>query len=116
MQKKDFSFFLVVLFYSCSSYNPGYGQATGSVAQKRDTSFQEKPTGFYNVTTFSPVTFNGQFLSGVQTICGYKVNKHLSIGGGIGYERFNSILTYDNFKANLSLLAVFADIRYSFLE
>jgi hypothetical protein len=116
MQKIGILFFLAFLFYTCCCYNPGYGQVTGSHNEKRDSSFTEKPTGFYNVTTFSPATFTGQFLSGVQTICGYKINKHLSIGGGIGYERFISILTYDNFKANLFFLPVFADIRYTFLE
>jgi hypothetical protein len=116
MQKKGFSFFLIFLFFTGCCYNPGYGQSTGSHVEKGDSSFTEKPTGFYNVTTFSPVTFDGQFLSGVQTICGYKINKHLSIGGGIGYEQFISILTYENFRANLTLLPVFADIRYIFLE
>jgi hypothetical protein len=116
MQKKSFEFFLAFLFYTCCLFNTGYGQITGTHYEKGDSSFIEKPTGFYNVTTFSPLTFDGQFLSGVQTICGYKINKHLSIGGGIGYERFISILTYDNFKANLSILPIFADIRYTFPE
>jgi hypothetical protein len=110
MQKKVNHFFLTVLFFTCCCYDPGFGQA-GTPGTKTDPSLADKTTGFYNVTTFIPVTFKGQFLSGLQTICGYKVNKYLSIGGGIGYERFNSISTYEDFKADLSLLPVFVDIR-----
>ncbi|TRZ70210.1 MAG: hypothetical protein D4R97_08650 [Bacteroidetes bacterium] len=112
MQKKGISCFLAVLFFTCCCYDPGFGQA-GTPGKKEDPSFSQKSTGFYNVTTFIPVTLNGQFFSGLQTICGYKVNNYLSIGGGIGYERFNSISTYEDFKADLSLLPVFVDIRYT---
>ena len=116
MQKKDILCFLAVLFFICCCYDLSFGQETGTPDKKGDPSFSEKSTGFYNVTTFSPVTFSGQFLNGLQTICGYKINKYLSIGGGIGYERFTSIPTYDNFKTDLSLLPVFADIRYTVLN
>jgi hypothetical protein len=112
MQKKVLQFFLIVLFFICCCNDPGFGQA-GTPGKKGDPFISEKPTGFYNVTTFIPVTLSGQFLSGLQTICGYKVNSYLSIGGGIGYERFNSILTYEDFKADLSQLPVFIDIRFT---
>jgi len=112
MQKKGISCFLAVLFFTCVYNDPGFGQA-GTPGKKEDPSFSEKSTGFYNVTTFIPVTLNGQFLSGLQTICGYKVNNYLSIGGGIGYEHFTSISAYEDFKADLSLLPVFIDIRYT---
>lgn len=113
MQKKGISCFLVVLVFSYCCYDPGFGQATNTPGKKEDPSFSQKSTGFYNVTTFIPVTFNGQFLSGLQTICGYKVNSYLSIGGGIGYEHFTSIPAYEDFKADLSQLPVFIDIRYT---
>jgi hypothetical protein len=116
MQKKVVSFILVLLFFSCSCYDHSFGQATGTPGREGGPAFSEKPTGFYNVTTFIPVTFSGEFLSGLQTICGYRVNPYLSIGGGIGYERFNSIPTYEDFKADLSLLPVFLDIRYTVLN
>ena len=116
MQKKGMLFLLVVLFYSWNSDNPTSGQTTVSDNKKSDTISHNKSTGFYNVTTFSPITLTGQFFNGIQTICGYKINHHLSIGGGIGYERFTSIITYDNFKTNLPFLPVFADIRYTFLD
>ncbi len=113
MQKKGISCFLVVLVFSYCCYDPGFGQVTNTPGKKEDPSFSQKSTGFYNVTTFIPVTFNGQFFSGLQTICGYKVNNYLSIGGGIGYEHFTSIPAYENFKADLSQLPVFIDIRYT---
>ena len=116
MQKKVLNFFFTVLVINFCCYEFCFGQATGTPGKKEDPSFSPKSTGFYNVTTFIPVTFSGQFLSGLQTICGYKINRNLSLGGGIGYERFNSILTYEDFKADLSLLPVFADIRYTLLN
>ena len=108
--------FLAVLFLTSCCQDSSFGQITGTPDNNGDPSGNEKSTKFYNVTTFIPVTFNGQFLSGLQTICGYKVNNNIFIGGGIGYERFNSIPTYEDFKADLSLLPVFADIRYTILN
>jgi hypothetical protein len=116
MQKKGILFLLFILFYTCWIHNPMSGQTSLSNNKKTDTVFHNKSTGFYNVTTFSPITVTGQFLNGIQTICGYRINQHLSVGGGIGYERFVSMLTYYNFKANLDFLPVFADIRYTFLD
>jgi hypothetical protein len=113
MQKKGLSGFLVVWFLTCCCFDLSFGQTTGTTDKKRDLSFDKTQTGFYNVTTFSPVTFSGQLLSGLQTICGYKVNNYLSIGGGIGYEYFTSIPTYEDFKTDLSLLPVFIDVRYT---
>lgn len=113
MQKKVINIFLAVLFLICCFNDPCPGQDAGTPGKDKVPSFSQKSTGFYNVTTFIPVTFSGQFLSGLQTICGYKINNYLSIGGGIGYERFFSMLTYEDFKADLSLLPVFADLRYT---
>ena len=113
MQKKGIPCSLVFLFFTIFCYHFSMAQATGMPDKKKDPASTEKSTGFYNVTTFIPVTFNGQFFSGLQTICGYKVNNYLSIGGGIGYEHFTSIPTYEDFKADLSLLPVFIDIRYT---
>ncbi len=113
MQKKGISCFLVLLFFTICGNHLSMAQVTAIPDKKTDPVSIEKSTGFYNVTTFIPVTFSGQFLSGLQTICGYKVNNYLSIGGGIGYERFNSIPAYEDFKADLSLLPVFVDIRYT---
>jgi hypothetical protein len=112
MQNKGKHFFLAVLFLSSCCHDFSFGQ-TVKPDKKGDPSFSEKSTGFYNVTTFIPVTFSGQFFSGLQTICGYKLNHYLSIGLGIGYERFYSIPTYEDFKADLSLLPVFADLRFT---
>ena len=116
MQKTDILYFFAILIFTFCICNSGDGQATRSDEAKGDPSINEKPAGFYNVTTFSPVTFPGQFLSGVQTIFGYRVTDHFSVGGGIGFERFTSLLTFDNFKANFTLFPVFADIRYTFLK
>jgi hypothetical protein len=116
MYKKVINIFLAVLFLICCCNDLCFGQATGAPVKEEVPSLNKKSTGFYNVTTFIPVTLSGQFLSGLQTISGYKINNYLSIGGGIGYERFASILTYEDFKADLSLLPVFADIRYTMLN
>jgi len=116
MKKKGFSVLLALLIFTICSVNMSVGQTNDSIHKKHNLPFSEKSTGFYNVTTVYPLSFTGQFLCGVQTICGYEANPHLAIGVGIGYEQFNSILTYDNFKANLTLLPVFIDIRYTFLS
>lgn len=116
MRKKGLLLFLTVLFYTVNGFIPGFGQANGTGNEKSAPPAAEMQTGFYNVTTFSPVSFTGQFLSGIQTICGYRINNHLGIGGGVGFEHFTSILTYDNFKTDLTQLPVFLDIRYTFLD
>jgi hypothetical protein len=72
--------------------------------------------GFYNVTTFSLDAFKGPVLNGMQTSCGYRLNPVIAIGGGIGLERYVSMKMYDTLTANLSLLPVFAEIRYSILN
>ena len=115
MQIKRISFILVLLFFNLCCFHTSIAQETGTSDKKADPAHLEKSTGFYNVTTFIPITFEGQFLSGLQTVCGYKINKNLSIGGGIGYEHFNALATYEDFKADFSLLPVFADLRYTFL-
>jgi len=115
MQKRRYPVCLVVLaifsFYSAI----GFSQLPG-IPDKGIDSAEGNRQRFYNVTTFIPVTISGQFFGGLQTISGYRLIDHLSIGGGIGYERFISIPTYEDFNADLSLLPVFADIRYTFLN
>ena len=115
---RTFASFLFLFAFLCCSIIPVIGSAqSGPLSdEKPNQCFQETATGFYNVTTFTPLTFNGDVFHGFQTICGYKVIPHLAIGGGIGYERFGSIPTYDDFKTNLMMLPVFIDIRYTVLN
>jgi hypothetical protein len=76
----------------------------------------EGSKGFYNVTTFSIDLFEPPVLNGMQTICGYRLNPFISIGGGVGLERYVGMSMYDTLTANLSLLPVFAEIRYTILD
>ena len=73
----------------------------------------ERYKGFYNVTSFSVFDFTGNWMNGMQTICGYKFNPYLGLGGGIGIERFPSLPTYSIYSANFTLMPVFADLRYT---
>jgi hypothetical protein len=113
MQKKVIPWFLAVILFTCVWCISCFGQSGGTTGKQGDLSKGGRSTGFYNVTTFIPVTFSGQFLGGIQTVCGYNINRYLSIGGGIGYERFISIPTYEDFKADLLLLPVFVDFRFT---
>ena len=72
--------------------------------------------GFYNVTTFSVDFFKGPVLNGMQTIGGYRLNLHIAIGAGIGLERYVSMKMYDTLTANLSLMPIFGEIRYTILD
>jgi hypothetical protein len=76
----------------------------------------ERPKGFYNVTSFSIFSFSGNWMNGMQTICGYKFSPHLGLGGGIGIERFTNLPTYSNYSGNFTLIPVFADFRYTILK
>ena len=76
----------------------------------------ENSKGFYNVTAFSIDPFKGPVLNGIQTVCGYRLNPFIAIGGGIGLERYVGMNMYDTLTANLSLLPVFAEIRYTILN
>jgi hypothetical protein len=76
----------------------------------------ENSQGFYNVTAFSIDLFKGPVLNGMQTICGYRLNPYIAVGGGIGLERYVGMNMYDTLTANLSLLPVFAEIRYTILD
>lgn len=104
-----------VILLSVSPYL-SIGQINVTSDQQANPTTRKPISRFYNVTTFIPVTVDGQFLSGVQTICGYRLNSKLFIGGGIGFEHYISLPTYEDFKADPSLLPVFADIRYTFLS
>ena len=72
--------------------------------------------GFYNVTTFSFDFFEPPVINGMQTICGYRLNPFIAIGGGIGLERYVGMDMYDTLTANLTLLPVFGEIRYTIMN
>ena len=93
-----------------------YCQEDSAKAKGSQTWLVEKPTGLYNVTTFSVASFYGTYMNGMQTIFGYKINSHFAIGGGVGLERFKEMPMYQGLVANLSLLPVFADIRYTVIN
>jgi hypothetical protein len=84
--------------------------------QTKQNWWSEKPGGLYNVTTFSISPFRGPVLNGMQTIFGYKIFPQLAVGGGVGVERYVGMPTYDTLNANLSMLPIFADIRYTILK
>ncbi len=71
---------------------------------------------WYNVTSFSVITTGGDLFSGLRSSFGYPLNSYLSVGGGAGLERFTGIPTYGPYSANLSLLPLFAEIRYTALK
>ena len=76
----------------------------------------KRPKGFYDVTSISFSPFNSPVVNGIRTINGYRINPHLAVGLGIGLERYVDISTYDTIKANLSVMPVFADVRYTVLK
>jgi hypothetical protein len=87
----------------------------------QETSSVERPDHeliphWYNVTTISIATTTGQFFNGMQTIMGYRIIPELGVGIGAGVERFSQMPLYDGYKANLSMLPLFADIRYTILR
>jgi len=116
MQNKVKGFFLIVVFLI--SVCPGFcfGQINPDQDKQGKISRSDQFPRFYNVTTFIPLTFDGQFFNGAQTICGYRITRKLFVGGGIGYEGYGDLPTYEDFRAYLSLLPVFADIRYTVLS
>jgi hypothetical protein len=117
MQKKTVKFFVsIFFFFSLCSYHEAIGQSDEAQSLKKFKWLAEDSQGFYNVTTFSFDFFNGPFVNGLQTINGYRLNPFIAIGGGIGLERYVNMDMYDTFTANLSLLPVFAEIRYTVLN
>jgi hypothetical protein len=116
MRKRLRSLFTVVLFFLSIISFRGICQGTSAQDKKPDLPSGEQPSRFYNLNSFTPVTFNGDFLNAIQTVCGYRIIPQLAIGGGIGYEYFRSVPTYLDFKASLSLLPVFVDVRYVALK
>ena len=114
MEKRVSPSLLLLFVFSFCLFGISFGQKDSKTPGiKADSSFMKRQTGYYNVSTLSLLTFTGQILPGVQTISGYRINRYLSIGGGIGYEWYKSLPTYDIFEADLSLLPVFADVRYT---
>jgi hypothetical protein len=118
MRRLNFTLFvgLVILQSLLFPTVSGCQSSTAAAKDPPGNWLQEKPTGLYNVTTFSLNFFQGPVVTGMQTICGYKINPHLAVGGGVGLERFLSMPMYDDYHANLSLLPLFADLRYTVLN
>jgi hypothetical protein len=110
-------FFISLLFLFCLfSGQHVVSQPVETVVHNKKNWLVEDSQGFYNVTTFSIDPFKGPVLNGMQTICGYRLNPFIAIGGGIGLERYIGMNMYDTLTANLSLLPVFAEIRYTILN
>ena len=103
--------FLLSLFF------PWYtmSQPGEKAVQDKKNWLSDDRKGFYNVTTFSVNPLDSPVLNGIQSICGYRLNPYIAIGGGVGLERFVNLNMYDTLSANLSLLPVFAEIRYTIL-
>jgi len=106
------SFFLFCLF---STYHL-LSQPAETIVHDKKNWLTEDSHGFYNVTTFSTDFLEPPVLNGMQTICGYRLNHFIAIGGGIGLERYVGMSMYDSLTANLTLLPVFAEIRYTILN
>jgi hypothetical protein len=87
----------------------------GSAIAQNDW-WTEKPTGLYNNTTFGIVSLRGNLFTGMQTIFGYKLNPRFSVGGGIGLERYTDMPTYDTLTVNLSMMPIFAEVRYTAMK
>jgi hypothetical protein len=117
MQKIILKFFLFLLFLFCLfSAHHGLSQPVETIVHDKKKWLVEDSQGFYNVTTFSIDPFKGPVLNGLQTVCGYRLNPFIAIGGGIGIQRYVGMNMYDTLTANLSLLPVFAEIRYTILN
>ena len=117
MQKSFFSFLFLPFFLSVL-FNPyqSSAQSVESDLPKKCNWLAEDSKGFYNVTTFSVDFFKGPLINGMQTINGYRLNPFIAIGGGVGIERYVNMNLYDTLTANLSLLPVFGEIRYTLLN
>lgn len=110
-------FFISLFFLFCLfSAHQIVSQPVETAVHNKRNWLVEDSHGFYNVTTFSIDPLKGPVLNGMQTICGYRLNSFIAIGGGIGLERYVSMNMYDTLTANLSLLPVFAEIRYTILN
>lgn len=70
----------------------------------------------YNNTSFSIITFEGQYLNGMHTSFGYKLNPYIGFGGGAGLERYTGQPMYDELTASLSMVPIFAEVRYTALN
>lgn len=92
------------------------GQSTEKGPIKKFKWLAEKPSGLYNVTTFSLDFFKSPVINGAHTILGYKFNPHIAIGGGIGYERYVEMDTYNVYSANFTLMPVYSEVRYTMFD
>jgi hypothetical protein len=106
--KQSIYLFIFLIVSILSGACPAFSQETGF--------WTEKPAGLYNNTSFGIVTFRGNLLTGMQTTFGYKLNPHIAFGGGIGLERYTNMPTYDTLTANLSLLPIYAEVRWTILD
>ena len=117
MQKAIIKFFISLLFLFCLfSAHHLLSQPVETTVQNEKNWLTEDKHGFYNVTTFSIDFLEPPVLNGMQTICGYRLNPFIAIGGGVGIERYVGMNMYDTLTANLTLLPVFAEIRYTILN
>lgn len=117
-------YILLFLIIVCGSFFCGsaFTQSEGEKepGNKSQSGFERwmdvKSKGLYNTTSFAIVSERGNWFSGMQTAFGYKFNPYLGIGAGIGIERFTNLPTYSYYKANFTLVPVFAEIRYTILK
>jgi hypothetical protein len=113
IMKFPVSLFFLFCFFSVQTV---ISQPADSVVHRKKNLLADNSHGFYNVTTFSFDFFEPPVINGMQTICGYRLNPFISIGGGIGIERYVGMNVYDTLTANLTLLPVFGEIRYTILN
>lgn len=73
-------------------------------------------TSWYNVTTFSIINSEQDLLNGMRTGFGYRFNPWIAVGGGAGLERYTDQPMYGDYRANLSLMPLFAEVRYTVLN
>jgi hypothetical protein len=107
---------IIILLVSSLLTSNAFGQSEGIDTPVKKRWLDERTHGLYNVTTFSVDPFYGPVFNGMQTIFGYKLNPWISIGGGVGLERYVNMKMYYDFSANLSQLPVFGEIRYTILD
>jgi hypothetical protein len=107
---------IIILLVSSVLTCISFGQSEGITTMEKKHWLDDRSQGLYNVTTFSIDPFYGPVFNGMQTIFGYKLNPYISIGGGVGLERYVNMKMYDDFTANLTQMPVFGEIRYTILD
>jgi hypothetical protein len=117
MQKTRIALFLTLIqFFGYAQSHYLTAQTVNSASPHEHRWLEDNPRGFYNVTTFSADFFYSPVINGMQTICGYRLNPFIAIGGGIGIERYVSMKMYDTLTANLTQMPVFGEVRFTLLK